>query len=516
VTVYHCPDRAPVPRQQRQERLINPITRTTRLLAALALVSAAGIAVGGPFVPAGDLALRHDIQRLADHGIITGAVTTWPLAWGPVLADIRRYDGTADLPPDVRDAITRIEVRARWETRTNEVTFNAEASVAESPTRIRGYQHTPREQGEIGLGFNYTGDLFAVSLNGQAVADASDGEEFRADGSFVGVVLGNYAFTANTLERWWGPGWDGSLILGNNARPIPSVSIDRMHTDAFETRWLSWLGPWDLSVHFGRMESDRYVPEARFFGMRFNFRPIPSLEIGLTRSAQWCGEGRPCGLDTFWNLLIGRDNRGGEGIDVDNEPGNQLAGVDWRWSRLFGSPLAFYGQAIGEDEAGGFPSRYLGQLGIEGTGMISGRWSYRWFGELAETKCDVLEPNSGFDCAYNHSIYQTGYRYRGRSVGHGADNDARLLSAGVVLVDTDETQWQALVRYGALNRGGNPDPANTLTPTRQDIASLDLVHVRMFKYGRIDIGLGMERAEDDVSGQTSSDFRGYLQWRSAY
>ena len=33
--------------------------------------------LAGPDIPAGDLALRHDIQRLADSGVVTGTITTW-------------------------------------------------------------------------------------------------------------------------------------------------------------------------------------------------------------------------------------------------------------------------------------------------------------------------------------------------------------------------------------------------------------------------------------------------------
>ena len=486
----------------------------TYLLVALFIMVTPVLA--GPLIAPGDLALRHDIQRLADYGIIQGPVSTWPLAWGPIAADIQNFDRVVELPRDIVDAIARIQARARWETRTGEVHYNAKASFAEEPTRIRSFQNTPRESAELSAGLSYTGDRFAVSINGQAVDSPADGEDFRADGSMIGLMLGNYSFTVNTLDRWWGPGWDGSLILSNNGRPMPAFSIDRSFTDAFESKWLSWLGPWDLSVHFGQMESDRHVPNTRFFGMRFNFRPIPSLEIGLSRSAQWCGDERPCDFDTFVDLLLGRDNRGDDGTSIENEPGNQLAGVDFRWSnRWFGRSNAIYGQAIGEDEAGGFPSRYLAQLGVESSGMIGDRWSYRWYSELAGTSCDAVKEEI-FNCAYNHGIYQTGYRYRRRAVGHGADNDSRIVSAGLILVNDQETQWHALFRYGALNRGGAPDARNSLTPTRQDIASVDLTHSRIFTYGQIEVGLGYERTDDEVSGQASNDGRAFLQWRSSY
>ena len=75
---------------------------------------------------------------------------------------------------------------------------------------------------------------------------------------------------------------------------------------------------------------------------------------------------------------------------------------------------------------------------------------------------------------------------------------------------------QSTPRGDVLNRGGAPDVRNSLTPTRQDIASVDLVHSRVLKLGRIEVGLGFERIEDEVSGETSNDGRAFLQWRSWY
>ena len=485
-------------------------------VALIFLALSATAAWAGPNIPAGDLALRHDVQRLASYGVIKGTVTTWPLAWGPILSDINNADAT-QMPPAIVDALVRVKQRANWETRTDELTFDARIGFADNATRIRSFQETPRGRAEVSAGINWIGNWLSADLNVQYVDSARDDEDVRVDDSMVGIVLGNWSMAASTQQRWWGPGWDGSLILSNNARPLPSLTIDRVFTDAFETKWLSWIGPWDISVMFGLFEEEREIPNAQLFGMRFNFRPLPSLEIGLSRTAQWCGDGRPCDLETFSNLLIGRDNRGGEGINPDNEPGNQLAGIDFRWTPNFlDSSLGLYGQLIGEDEAGGFPSRYLGQFGVDWSGYLFERWSSQVFAEYAGTSCQFHESSKLYNCGYNHAIYQTGYRYRGRPVGHGADNDAELFSVGLILVDAAETQWRALLRTGELNAGGPPDPRNTLTATPQDILSLDLAHSRAFWFGVLDVGVGYESIDDTASGSSSSEGRIYAQWRTTY
>lgn len=478
------------------------------------VLCAAQPVVAAPAIATGDLALRHDIQVLADYGIITGPVTTWPLNWRAIAADIDAAGDESGLPDGIVNTLYRLKRRMERALQSDSPLLTGGLSVAEAPTRIRSFQNTPREKAELSAGMLWSNDRFVAELNVQGVDSPADGDDVRADGSLLGVNLGNFTLAASTMERWWGPSWDGNLILSNNARPLPSLTINRNLTKPFASRWLSWIGPWDVSVIFGQLESERFVPDPRFFGFRFNFRPVPSLEIGLSRTALWCGDGRPCGFDTFTELLLGNDNVGDAGVTAENEPGDQLAGVDFRWSsRLFGTPMALYGQMIGEDEAGGFPSRYLAMGGAEISGLsANARWSYGWYAELAGTSCDFLTEDI-FNCAYNHGIYETGYRYKGRTIGHGADNDALIGSLGLIVIGEGENRFHALLRMGELNRAGPPDFRHTLTPVPLDLLSLDLAYSWVVGKSRFDVGVGAEELENVADATTSSEFRGHVQWR---
>jgi len=479
-----------------------------------AILGGSPAAFAGPPLAPGDIALRHDIQLLADYRIITGPVTTWPIDWQSVEADIRNIPDRATLPSSAAASLARVEARMQRRLQSNSAHFRVGVSGAEKPTAIRGFQNTPREEAELAAGLSWYSDRFNIDLNIQGVDDPLDGEDVRADGSEIGLSLGNFTLAASTMERWWGPGWDGSLILSNNARPIPSFTLRRNVTKAFESKWLRWIGPWDVRLIWGQMESDRVIPNPRFFGMKISFKPHPSLEIGLSRTAQWCGDGRPCDFDTFVDLFLGKDNVGDAGTTPENEPGNQLAGVDIRWSNQWlGTPMAFYGQIIGEDEAGGFPSRPLAMAGVEFTGWSeNNRWSYRWYAEAAGTSCDFLKDDR-FNCAYNHGIYETGYRYRGRVVGHGAENDSLIGTLGMVLVTEYGREFRALLRTGEINRGGPPDPRNTLTATPLNLVSADLSYSMSIGNSRIELGVGYEELEDPAGLVTNDDTRAYLQWR---
>jgi len=468
-----------------------------------------------PVAQPGDIGLRHDIQVLADYGAISGPVTTWPISWDAVLADLERIQAdNIVLPNKVLPTFNRMLARAQREAGRGQAAFGGSLAVAEEPVNIRGFANTPRERGELQAGVSWFSDHFSLDLNVSAVDDPSDNEDVRPDGSQLGVDLGNWSIAASTMDRWWGPGWDGSLILSNNARPVPSLTIGRNRTHAPKSKWLSWIGPWDMNLIWGQLESERAIPDARFFGMRINVRPFKGFELGVSRTAQWCGEGRPCDFDTFWDLFLGKDNVGDDGTNFENEPGNQMAGFDVRWTNMwFGTPVSLYGQMIGEDEAGGFPSRYLAQFGIEGSGITRGQTSYRWYAEIADTSCDAVKSTKRFNCAYRQAIYQSGYTYEGRIIGHGLDNDARVVSAGVVVVNSEGNSFHVFARVGDLNRVGD-DPNHSVAVTPQELASLDIQYAHSTKIGRFDLGLGYERREDIATAASSSDTRAYIRWTS--
>ena len=146
--------------------------------------------------------------------------------------------------------------------------------------------------------------------------------------------------------------------------------------------------------------------------------------------------------------------------------------------------------------------------------MMLDDWSYRWFAEAASTTCDFWKDDEIFNCAYNHGIYTTGYRYKGRVIGHAADNDARIVTLGLVLVDPTENAWQGYVRHGRLNRAGPADSAHSLTPLPRDVTNAEIIHHRVLRHGRLEVGVGYERFGSNLSLSASNDFRAFLQWRS--
>jgi hypothetical protein len=384
------------------------------------------------------------------------------------------------------------------------------ASGASQPARLRRFADSPRDEAELAVRASWLSDHFAMNLQAAVVADPVDGKEFRADGSYLGVNVGNFMISAGLMERWWGPGWDGSLLLSNNARPIPSLTLERNYTDPFKTRWLAWIGPWRASIALGEAEShDVPLPGVRFLAARVNFKPRPWLEIGVSRTAQWCGGERTCDWGTFTDMLMGRDNQVENGDISGEQPGNQLAGYDLRlrspWKPL---PLAFYAQMIGEDEAGGLPAKFIGLFGLE-TWAASPIGGFRLHAEYADTACNFSRQAPLFNCAYRHSIYPQGYTYRGRIIGHSIDNDSRLYSMGIVLNRPDGDMISLTARRAELNRDG---PA-AIGDVSGDLDDVELRYSRQIGVGRAVLSLGHERG---ASADSDLGLRGFLTWQQGF
>jgi hypothetical protein len=484
------------------------VTRGPGFAAVLLVLTLASPAVSAtdPWAPPGDARLRHDLQLLADAGIVHAPLSTWPVSWSEVARDLEGAGRDQARPAHLEAVLARVRLAATAATHTGD--WRGEASIAgsEEPMELRRFAAVPREHAEVSAAAQYTGERFTLRLQGTVVENASDGQTARADGSYAGVALGNWIVTAGLMDRWWGPGWEGSLIYGSNQRPMPALTIERNYSDGFEHPWLRWIGQWRLAATMGQLEGDRNdAPHARFFGMRLTWKPHQRVEVGLTRSAQWCGTGRPCDLGTFWDLLLGQDND----QPLAEQPGNQMAGLDLRWA-LPWVPVAVYAQAIGEDEANYMPSKYLGLFGAETWGGMGDR-SWRVHVEYADTACGFDSSAPQWGCAYRNGNYNDGYQYRDRVIGHAIDGDSQQIAAGLMLVAADGSSWELAAQSAKVNRE-SVNRVHSVARYATKIRSADLYHRRELLGGDLRLGIGYAERESELAGEDDGAIRGFAGW----
>jgi Capsule assembly protein Wzi len=488
-----------------------------RFLSILFVVLASQSALAQSFfLPATDTLLRDDLSLLVDEGVINLPVNEWPLAREDVAQALARVDAQDLHDAALRSALSRVvaatttaEDAAEWRIREVSVT-------AGQPGLLRDDATLGRENFELRSMGGASTDRYSITLAATGVIDASDGQHIRFDGSDVTVRWGNWLFSANQMDRWWGPGRDGSLILSTNARPMPALSLDRYRSLPVDFPVLRWLGPWRFSGFLGLGENDRPdVDRPLFMGMRLSFKPAPIFEFGMSRTAQFCGKGRPCSLKTFGRMLIGQDNAGIRGLNNPaDEPGNQMAGFDVRIVSPFKLlPLALYAQEIGEDNSStGIPERYLGLFGAESWFMLDSGSVLRAHIEYANTSCKWYNPSLEPNCAYRQGIFFAGYRYRGRNIGHTTDGDSETTSVSVALTRPQGDRWSVLVRRGRLDAYGVPDPYNPVSQGRSDFDSVQFSWEGKVREQGLAMQLGYERQKPAIAGDAKGVF-GFIKWR---
>lgn len=456
----------------------------------------------------GDASLRLDLQLLNDAEVIRLPVNTWPMPRAAVEYALENAKTQFAVNAAVTDALER--VRARVAPRSS-VRFGAWVAGGE-PGLLRDFDSFAREKGELGGRADFDSGRFSASLKVSGAADPSDDHSLRADGSHLTVQLGNWLVSAHTLERFWGPSHESSLILSNNARPMPTVMVERAEARAFETPFLSWLGPWRMSFGISQMEDHREdIDRPLFMAWRVVVMPFKKIELGFSRTAQFCGKQLECNLDVFGNLLVGNDNVGFD-TTPETEPGNQMAGFDIRWNSPIGNlPYAVYAQYIGEDESSYMPAKYLNQLGAEIWHPLGDGGLVQFFAEYSSTTCSANTPRPRYHCAYNQGRFDIdGYRYQGRVIGHTADADAEFYSVGATYSTDRGDIWSATARNSILNRDDS-DARNTVSPVRAAYNALELGWRGRFKGENISIDLGVESLEPLAQDRDVSAY-GFVRW----
>ncbi len=226
--------------------------------------------------------------------------------------------------------------------------------------------------------------------------------------SWLDVIVGRQS-------QWWGPGHHGAILLSNNAEPFDMIKFTNP-----EPAVLPWLfrhlGPFQFTFFVTNLEKQRNVPEPYLWGLRFDFKPHPNLEMGLERTALLGGRGRSEDLGTWGKSFFGLGDTENTG-EAATDPGDQRAGLDIKWT--IPTVAQIYLEAVGEDEYNNLPNIWA---------FVGGVYLPRVFGndridlrmEGGSTRGRRLSPSVW----YNHYIYGS-YSYNGNIIGHHIGTDTR-------------------------------------------------------------------------------------------
>jgi hypothetical protein len=337
-----------------------------------------------------------------------------------------------------------------------------------------------RDQADVRVGADWDGADAAISLRIGAQTRFSGAQKVASlDGSAASGVWDNVKFYGGWVDQWYGPGWDSSLILSNNARPFPKIGLMRENPTAFETPWLSWLGPWQANFFVGLLDGPRIARHTGMGGLRLAFAPVKGLELALTRMTQFCGSGHPC-----HPLKAAFDFRNDSAApnESNDEVTLEVKGAVNAGDLMF-SP---YLQLMNED-TGPFNHSYTSYLVGSSLAAPWGDNGAHWrmtaeFTNSVATYHAFRFGRVGHGVSYNNTDYADGFRYRDRTLGFSLDSDSRLLSLNGQFTNTAGWTYRAAyhwaristVQLAALQSGGRPFNVVSSQPVTINQAELGL------------------------------------------
>ncbi len=459
-------------------------------------------ASASPWAEVGDRRLRSDLEILANHGIIGSLLTTWPIPWAQISAQLP-IDGDVNLPAHVRRSLKRVRKRMKKETAAREFNGAFVTRLTSEPALVRDFGTTSRDDIDTRVRLEYMGKStafrFGVGLQGDVNLDDPD---IEFDDSYFASTAANWLLYGGVIDHWWGPGEVSSLILSNNSRPFPRIGIMRNHPTAFETPWLSWIGPWQLHAFAGVLDDDgREIDNTLAIGGRLALNPIDGLELGAAGTLMICGEGQPCNFDTFKDALFRGEDQPGAATNS-----NALAAWDFRYtSRLLASPFTLYGQMINED-FGSLEDGFFGHLsylgGLTTWGPLRGDGAlWRLTTEFSRTRAINNHATVGNNLTYNHNTYRSGYRYHDRTLGHSLDNDSVLFSLVATLTDIRDWTYRLAFHRAEINRDGSVRGGRVGKPLSASAEDINLVEAGLsvpLRAGSLEFDLRLQDNEPET------------------
>ena len=459
---------------------------------SFAILSALALPVAAQGIVLNNEDLRTDLNWLNQQGVIQISTSTWPLSGD----EIQRALSNAKIENTAQQkVINSVMANLEAENTSIKLALFAETDPQNIPQKFADEQ---KSQYQAALELNAGGKQWDARLRVNAEKDPiiDNGHDVNVEGSYLAGKLWNQWLIAGQIPTYWGPGHEGSLIRGDASRPVYGLTMQRAEQQAFETKWLSWIGPWQYQAFAGRLDDYKAVPDAKLIGMRLTAQPLPYLELGASRTFQIGGKGQPDSFKAYWNAFIGKDNEcNDKGCVNDQNASNQLAGFDGKLNLqpLLNVPVSLYGQYVGEDESGFLPSRKLYLAGLDYSSSLK-NMPYQLYAEWADTRTngDVL----GY--SYNHHQYTDGYYQHGFPLGHAMGGDGQMLSLGGDIRFDVMNRLNGRVMVAKVNQSNSIN--NHAFTQKDEIKALDLTWTHYLK-PNAPLKLNGWVSDSDVYGQ---------------
>ncbi len=469
--------------------------RLIALASSLALIPQQSYS--NPWVEVGDERTRHHLEFLNDTSAINLPLTSWPVSW----ADISREFADIHLDELNQQQLWSYRyIRHAKEQADRPLKTTKRFYGSNSISPFTHFASESREEAYANSETTILNDYVAINIEAHAVHNPLDNDENRFDGSYVATKLGNWTVGVGALERWWGPGWQSSLLLSNNARPAPGIFLRRNESLGINLPILSLLGPWSFKAFANRLEEERDIPNARLIGARLSVTPASFLELSHSRLSLRGGD-TPTSLSDTESSTIGTPH---------TKQNHQNISYDIRISLpLKTLSASTYGQRISNQAKQADKAESAMMAGIE----LGGTWGpthNRIAIEYSDTENDNTANNQPSDNPiYGHPYYESGYRHYERTIGESAGTNAVKVSALGDHYFENGFQFSWRLSRVELNKNGSSNNMYTSNTLEQNVAEAS-IKIPLSRVALINAG-GFYLTKDMILADTRISSGAYVQ-----
>jgi hypothetical protein len=277
-------------------------------------------------------------------------------------------------------------------------------------------------------------------------ASGSSFTRFEPEEMYVGVQVGPENISFGRENLWWGPGQDSAFAFSDNAGPFVMLNFDQ--TKPIVLPWIfKYLGEMRTQFIFGELSGHLRPRYPQVNAQKVTFDITKDLEVGITRSAFWGGQGHPVTLGDFEKSLFSTGSTGcGFGYGDRCDPGDRHTGFDARW-RLPGlrKYVTVYTDSYADDEVNPLanpkrsawgPGIYISQL------PKLTKFDFRF--ESYDTWLNVARDGQFF---YWNDQYHDSYTNDGLLLGSYVGRQARAFVGTIDYWVSGRTKFQAQVRH---------------------------------------------------------------------
>jgi len=301
-----------------------------RLISSVFWVSAAlltaNTAFAAPWIKTDDQYLQQSIQQLANAGLLTTPVNTWPVMWAPILQDLANINVNT-LTSAQLHAYHRVKSAASFNQATQIQSVALQGS--SDPLGQVGIGQQYQQKAAIRLGTEAKGNNWSGGIYKQFRQDAYDANSVSEnasnwDGSYGAYTAGNWVFISAIHNQWWGAGVQSSFNFNNTQRPTRSLQISRLNPHETLHETLDWLGPISMNLQYGTFAGTAPLRHATYYAARVGFKPISTVEVNIT-ARRIKPEQDTLQLTEPYSYLLPTENVNTFGADIRHHITPQLA-----------------------------------------------------------------------------------------------------------------------------------------------------------------------------------------------